>query len=848
LDRTPLNRILSLEVLDSAGPPSRPALEAARPRAEGKFLSVGTEKLYVRGVTYGTFRADDQGNEFPVRDRVERDFALMAIHGINAVRTYTAPPRWLLDAAQRHGLRVLVGLAAERHVGYLCDGDRDPKIERRLLPGLRTCAGHPAVLGYAVGNEIPGSTVRWLGRRRVERQLERLCAFVRTHDPGCLVTYVNYPTTEYLELPFVDFLSFNVYLESEERLDAYLARLQNLAGDRPLLMTELGLDSLRHGEDGQARSLDWQIRTSFAAGCSGVFVYAWTDEWHRGGADVEDWAFGITRRDRTPKPALAAVERCFREAPFPTRGPWPRISVVICSFNGARTLHDCLEGARQLEYPDFEVIVVDDGSTDATAAIAQEYCCRLVRTENRGLSNARNTGIEATSGEFVAFLDDDARPDPHWLFYLASAFRRPGYAAVGGPNIAPGGDGWIASCVANAPGGPMHVLVSDREAEHIPGCNMAFRKSALEAVRGFDPRFRVAGDDVDLCWRLTERGLRLGFHAGAMVWHHRRNSLRAYWRQQMGYGKAEALLEDKWPQRYNGAGHTAWAGRIYGAGLTRNLRLGNGHVYQGVWGSAPFQSLYERRPGTLSSLALMPEWYLVVVALGILSGVGLAWRPLQAILPLWVLSMTVPLLQAWQSAGRARFIRPPRSRIERLARRPFTALLHLLQPVARLRGRLRHGLTPWRRRGPGGLAFPRRRTVRIWSERWRSLEQRLGTLETELRAGGAVVRPGGEFDRWDLELRGGLLGGARLRMAVEEHAGGHQMVRLRAWARCAPGAIGVGAALAGLAIGAARDGSAPASIACGALAALLALWTLGDCASAMAGMGRALDRARTEER
>src|SRR5262245_60828468 len=133
-----------------------------RPRAAGKFLAVGDDKLYVRGVTYGTFRGDASGYEFPDRARVERDFALMARHGINAVRTYTVPPRWLLDRAQANGLRVLVGLAAERQVGYLCDGNGGPPPEQWLLPGLRACAGHPAILAYAVGNEIPAPSARWL--------------------------------------------------------------------------------------------------------------------------------------------------------------------------------------------------------------------------------------------------------------------------------------------------------------------------------------------------------------------------------------------------------------------------------------------------------------------------------------------------------------------------------------------------------------------------------------------------------------------------------------------------------------------------------------------------------------
>lgn len=285
-------------------------------------------------------------------------------------------------------------------------------------------------------------------------------------------------------------------------------------------------------------------------------MFAWTDEWHRGGYDIEDWDFGITGRDRRPKPALEAVRGAFAEIPFPSKDlSWPRISVIVCSFNGARTIRDCFEGLLRLEYPDYEVIVVNDGSSDRTAAITEEYGFRLINTKNGGLSRARNIGLEAATGEIVAYIDDDAYPDVHWLTYLAATLESTSHVGVGGPNIPPPGDGPIADCVANAPGGPIHVLLSDQEAEHIPGCNMAFRKAALQAIGGFDSQFRVAGDDVDLCWKLQEKGWTLGFSAAAVVWHHRRNSVRAYWKQQGGYGKAEALLEKKWPEKYNGAGH-----------------------------------------------------------------------------------------------------------------------------------------------------------------------------------------------------------------------------------------------------------------------------------------------------
>ena len=750
-----------------------------RPVACGKFLYVNGEKLYVRGVTYGTFRPDEHGIEYD-RSAVEADFARMALSGINAVRVYTVPPRWLLDTALRHGLRVMIGLPWEQHVTFLDDRRRIRSIQERVRAGVRACSGHPGVLCFSIGNEIPASIVRWHGARKTERFLRRLARIVREEDPTALVTYVNFPSTEYLSLDFVDFVSFNVYLETPETLRRYLARLQNLTGDRPLLMTEIGLDSLRNGLQAQAETLDWQVRTVFITGCAGAFVFSWTDEWHRGGHDIEDWDFGLVTRERQPKPALAAVAAAYEDAPFAIDRAWPSFSVIVCSYNGARTIHDTLEGLSQLTYPDYEVIVVDDGSTDATSAIASEYDVHLIRTANGGLSAARNTGMHAAGGEILAYVDDDARPDPDWLFYLADTYMSTDAAAVGGPNIAPGGDGPVADAVANAPGGPVHVLITDTEADHIPGCNFSIRKAYLEAIGAWDPRFRAAGDDVDLCWRLQERGWTIGFNHAAMVWHHRRNSLRAYWKQQQGYGKAEALLEAKWPDRYNTMGHLRWTGRLYGRGLTQTVRGRLGRIYHGVWGTALFQSIYEPAPGLLASLPLMPEWWLFVAALAGLAALGMWWSPVLLALPVLLVAVLLPVAQAVVSARQARFSSRPDERWALLRLRALTAWLHLIQPLARLRGRIRHGLTPWRRRGGAGWALPVRRETTVWSETWRAPEQWLGEVEERLQAAGAVTSRGDDFNGWDLEVRGGLFGTSRLLMAVEEHGSGQQLVRFRA--------------------------------------------------------------------
>jgi GT2 family glycosyltransferase len=811
----------------------------ARPSAPGKFLYVGDTKLWVKGVTYGTFRPTAGDILYPPPVTVRRDFAQIAAAGFNAVRTYTAPPVWMLDLAADQGLRVLAGFAWPQHVTFLDEPRRARAIVQTLEATVRQYAGHPALLALAVGNEIPATIVRWYGAPAIERYLRRLYNTAKDVDPGMLFTYVNYPTTEYLDLPFLDFVCFNIYLESPERLAAYVARLHNIAGDRPLLMGEIGLDSLRNGETVQARDLEGQLATVFAGGVAGAFVFAWTDEWHRGGADIDDWAFGLTRRDRSPKPALGVVSEALAELPCSKEREWPTISVVVCSYNGSRTIRDTLEWLGRLEYPSYEVIVIDDGSTDATPDIAREFGVKVISTPNRGLSAARNLGLAAAAGEIVAYIDDDAYPDPHWLTYLATAFVTTDHAGIGGPNIPPPGGGPLAACVANAPGGPIHVLLSDDVAEHIPGCNMAFRKDRLRAVGGFDPQFRRAGDDVDVCWRLQERGWTLGFSAAAMVWHHRRNSIRAYLRQQIGYGDAEALLERKWPEKYNAAGHVSWSGRLYGKGITQDLAHRT-RIYHGTWGNAPFQSVYRVPQLALASVLLMPEWYLCILALAALSLLGAMWRPLIWAAPLLALTVAATLAQAGISGARASFTER-RPRHHTLGLHALTALLHLLQPLARLRGRLRSALTPWRRHGPGGFALPRAHTWNLWTETWQSPEARLQRVEALLGMDGRLVARGGDYDGWDLEVRAGGLSGIRVLLTIEEHGHQRQMVRFRARPRYRPAVLGTLAVLGASALLAVLDGAFVATGVLGTTAAALAVAAFRECGAAMATVRETLD-------
>src|SRR5262249_32291949 len=152
-------------------------------------------------------------------------------------------------------------------------------------------------LAVIIGNEVPADAIRWFGARRVESVLGRLVDAAHETDPDLLVSYANYPSSEYLEGDGVDFVTFNVFLEPQSPLRRYLARLQHGAGDRPRVLGEIGPHAGHGtgGEDRQAAVLDWQLATAVERGIGGTCVFSWTDDWWVGGAPVEGWRFGLTR-------------------------------------------------------------------------------------------------------------------------------------------------------------------------------------------------------------------------------------------------------------------------------------------------------------------------------------------------------------------------------------------------------------------------------------------------------------------------------------------------------------------------------------------------------------------------
>ena len=260
-----------------------------------------------------------------------------------------------------------------------------------------------------------------------------------------------------------------------------------------------------------------QLRTALREGACGAVVFTWTDDWWRGGQAVDDWAFGLVDADRRPKPAYRTVQEVFRRAratrehrrrayrswSAPTTPPRP-------STNASTALE-------RVNYPGLR------GHRRQRRVDGRHRCCRrapsgqsrVINTPNAGLSAARNVGLHHATGEIVAYTDADVRVDPEWLTYLVQPFcrcrkspppadRRSSRRTTRGSRN--------ASRVRRARRRTSSSTIESPST--CPGCNCAFRRDALLAIGGFNPVFRRAGDDVDVCWRIQAQGWKIGFRAG----------------------------------------------------------------------------------------------------------------------------------------------------------------------------------------------------------------------------------------------------------------------------------------------------------------------------------------------
>src|ERR1044071_1503471 len=145
-----------------------------RVTVDGKFFRSGARKFYAKGLTYGPFAPNEQKEMFPARDQAARDLLQIRELGANLLRVYYVPPRWFLDLAAEHELKVLVDVPWPKHLCFLESEDSKKQTRDTVRRGVEACQGHPAVFAYSVVNEIPSEIVRWSGVRAMTDFIEDL--------------------------------------------------------------------------------------------------------------------------------------------------------------------------------------------------------------------------------------------------------------------------------------------------------------------------------------------------------------------------------------------------------------------------------------------------------------------------------------------------------------------------------------------------------------------------------------------------------------------------------------------------------------------------------------------------
>ena len=720
--------------------------EASPLTAFGKFLSRSGQKFFFKAVRLEHIESPlDLSRQLSLRDRFEK---LAQAHTTSLI-VPEADADAVIDLAAQAGLCTMVELRVAPV--SLLDRKSLRLAKAQLCERVRALSGRAGLSGYLIDCPVTQDFLKLHGLETFRRRLRGLIAALRGAAPQSLITIKHRPSTRACSILEEDLIYSVVPALSPADLKQYVNGLHNLAEARPIVIefeqTTADQDDL--------------VACAFGLGAGGVVAPAQVIR-STPHADLMEIKM-LTAGELMP--FLTLNGSC-----PPHAAQTPMVSVVICAYNAERTMRPCLESLRRLDYPNYEVVIVDDGSRDRTAEISMDFPeFRLIRQPNRGLSVARNVGMHAARGDLIAYTDSDCVVDPHWLTFMVRAMVEGGFDGCGGPNYAPHEAGRIEGCVAASPGAPCHVLTGEDRAEHLAGCNMLFSKPALLETGGFDPQFTSAGDDVDICWRMLDAGLRLGFCPAAFVWHFRRNTVKAYYGQQRGYGRAEAMLYAKYPDRFNVLGQIKWKGTI--PGLARTMPGGGAKRVLWRAAGAALQTVYEPSLGLLNFLPQTLEWDLaggLILIASIACGVSIV--PALAILalgPIWAIyyARRAPLEKC--HAG--------------LVSRMLVAWLAYSGPMVRAMTRYKLRIKQAMGANEFGEAAPRQRpqvsllarSIRLsyWNEAYTTRDALLDKLQRLLaRAGYPAIADRGWND-FDLQVRPGPLAAVEIKTAEEEHGG-----------------------------------------------------------------------------
>lgn len=233
--------------------------------------------------------------------------------------------------------------------------------------------------------------------------------------------------------------------------------------------------------------------------------------------------------------------------------PPPSVSVVIACPGPSAYLDEAIEGIQRQTFLPFEVIVLPDNDFEKPSDWP-DYI-RVIPTGKVRPAEKRNLGIDEAKGSIVAFLDDDASPQPQWLAQAVRHFSRPEVGASGGPAITPVGETRMAFLGGDVYASPLvsgncryrYVSERYREVDDLPSCNLIVRRDILKEIGGYNTRY-WPGEDTILCLDIVKKGLKIVYDPFAVVYHHRRKLFAPHLRQIGRYAMHRGFFARIFPQ------------------------------------------------------------------------------------------------------------------------------------------------------------------------------------------------------------------------------------------------------------------------------------------------------------
>ena len=288
-------------------------------------------------------------------------------------------------------------------------------------------------------------------------------------------------------------------------------------------------------------------------------------------------------------------------------------SVIIPVLNAARTLPACLEALSRLRPRPFELVLVDNGSTDGSRAILHAFVqqhrdwVRLLEEDRRGASVSRNAGSWCAHGDILVFTDADCAPRTDWLKQLLAPLSDPTVGAVAG-RIESASSGstlqlFSALYTLQSPPQPSRHTRWTPTSGGFPTANLAVRRSLMERLRGFDESIMIYGEDYDLCARIYDEGHTIAYHPDAVVIHDHRTNVRAVVRQAYGFGRSHAYLLRKhtrarlwfeWPRRAIASVPSPLRGWVNPVSADKKLLwlVLAGVLWRPLWGFLPLYAVW----------------------------------------------------------------------------------------------------------------------------------------------------------------------------------------------------------------------------------------------------------------